>query len=429
MTALAFLMNTIAEAGQAFIGIDSIPSNTVLSPQQPGTLLRRYIVNGDLIEVKSDHESSDALREADRSKDEFLAKLAHELRNPLAPIRGAVHLLQQQNNLPPDCQWAIDVIDRQMQHMTHLVDDLMDVSRISRNKLELRKERIDLSDAVKAAIETSRPLITQAGHKLSVDLPTQTLPLDADLTRLTQVFAALLNNAARHMNRNGRIWLTVQRLGSEVLVTVRDTGVGISAGVLPHVFDIFTQVNQSAAQSQGGLGIGLTLAKRLTELHGGTIEARSGGLGQGSEFIVRLPIAFDAQATGADRDVPVSLMGLRVLVVDDHLDSGECLSRVMRRAGNDVRLACDGMEAIQSAAAFQPDVILLDIGLPRMNGYEAARHIRRQTWGRQATLIAVTGWGQEGDRQKSKDAGFDHHLVKPVDAETLLELLANSTKE
>jgi CheY-like chemotaxis protein len=376
-------------------------------------------MRGDPVSNTSSGLSSD--------KDEFLAALAHELRNPLAPIRGAVHLMQQQKNLSPECTWAIEVIDRQMQHMTRLIDDLMDTARISRNKLDLSLKRIELCDAVRAAIETSEPLIQKAGHRLSVHLPNEPIVLDADLTRLTQVLSTLLNNAAQHMDRGGRIWLTVERQGSDAVVTVRDTGRGISSETLSRVFDIFTQVSESAGKSHGGLGIGLALAKRLVELHGGSIEARSDGSGKGSEFIVRLPIVCNATANDTTanfaRDVPTGLMGLRVLVVDDHRDSGDCLSRVMRRAGNDVRLASDGVEAIRVAAAFQPDVILLDIGLPRMNGYEAARHIRRQTWGSKATLIAVTGWGQDGDRQKSKDAGFDHHLVKPVAAETLLKIL------
>jgi len=386
-----------------------------------------------LVDITDRKRAEDALRQADRSKDEFLATLAHELRNPLAPIRNAVQMVRLQSQRSPESQWAIDVIDRQMQHMTRLIDDLMDVSRITLNKLELRRERIELAEVVRVAVETSRPLVEGAGHELSVTLPAQPLYLDGDLTRLGQAISNLLNNAAKYTEHGGRIWLIADRRGSDAVLTVRDSGIGIPAEMLPRVFDIFTQVDRSIGRAQGGLGIGLTLVKRLVAMHGGTVEARSDGLGKGSEFVVRLPLLLEPprspQAMTGQRERVDCGPRPRILVVDDNRDSADCLAMLLRMTGHDVRAAYDGLEALESAAQFQPDVILLDVGMPRMNGYEAARRIRQQSWGQGTVLIAVTGWGQDGDRQLSRDAGFDHHMVKPVDPAAMLKLLASLKQE
>jgi signal transduction histidine kinase/CheY-like chemotaxis protein len=366
------------------------------------------------------------LQEHDRRKDEFLATLAHELRNPLAPIRNAVHILASEGPPDPALQWARDVIDRQVRQMARLVDDLLDLSRVSTGKLELRKAPIDLREVLHAAAETSRPVIEACGHEFIVHLPQEPVCLDADLTRLAQVVSNLLNNAAKYTERGGRVWLTAERQGSDAVVTVRDTGVGIHADMLPRVFDMFTQVERSLDRSRGGLGIGLTLVKRLVEMHGGSVTAHSDGPDRGSTFTVRLPVVLGA-APRADRDAepPVAVSSLRLLVVDDNADAAASLAMLLRLMGNDVRTAHDGLEAVALAEEFRPDVALLDIGLPRLNGYEAAREIRRRPWGGTMVLIAATGWGQEADRQRSKEAGFDHHLVKPVDPAALTRLLAS----
>jgi CheY-like chemotaxis protein len=361
-----------------------------------------------------------------------LATLAHELRNPLAPLRNAVQILRAQGQTTPDTRWAMDVIERQTGQMSRLVDDLLDVSRITRNKLELRRHRVDLAAVVAVAVETSRPLIDAAGHELTVTLPDQPLTLDADLTRLAQALSNLLNNAAKYTDRGGRIWLAAEREGSDAVVTVRDTGMGISTEMLPRVFEMFTQVDRSLDHAQGGLGIGLTLVKRLIEMHGGSVEARSGGPGKGSQFIVRLPVVVDVQTPARRRKARGGLgssrtggavAGLRILVADDNPDSAKSLGMLLKLAGNDTRTAFDGLEAVGVADEFRPDVILLDIGMPRMNGYDAARHIRGQSWGERAVLIALTGWGQDGDKLRSREAGFDHHLVKPLETAALMRLL------
>ncbi len=369
-------------------------------------------------------------READRSKDEFLATLSHELRNPLAPIRNAVRILQLKTSLSPESSWALEVVNRQMQQMTRLIDDLLDVSRITRNKFELRKATVELAEVVLVALETSRPLLEAAGHDLTVTVPPPPpIYLDADLTRLAQVLSNLLNNAAKYTEPGGRIWLTAERQGSDAVFRVRDTGIGIPPEMLTHIFDMFTKVDRSPERVQGGLGIGLTLVKRLVEMHGGTVEARSEGRGQGSEFIIRLPIVIEEFCPPnrlkkeAGPEGPTS--SFRILLVEDNQDSAATLGLLLRLMGNDLRFAHDGFQAVNEASEFRPEVILLDIGLPRMDGYEVARAIRQKPWGRSVVLIAITGWGQEGDRLRSREAGFDHHLVKPVDPAGLMELLAS----
>ena len=368
-----------------------------------------------------------SLQEADRRKDVFLATLAHELRSPLAPIRNAVQVLRLKSPPAPELGWATGVIDRQVQQMTHLIDDLLDISRIALNKLVLHKERVILETVVQAAVETSRPLIDQHGHELIVSLPPESIVLDGDLARLAQVFSNLLNNAAKYSERGGRIWLTVEREGSDAVVTVHDTGIGIAADMLPHIFEMYTQVEAQFERSEGGLGIGLSLVKQLVTQHGGSVEARSDGHDQGSEFIIRLPIDLTAQLRpdkGRDDFEKQSASGLRILVVDDNRDSANSLSMLLRLTGNETQTAYDGAEALSLAGEFRPDVVLLDIGLPKLNGYEVARRIREQSWGKRVILIALTGWGQEEDRQRSREAGFDDHMVKPVELSPLMNLLA-----
>jgi signal transduction histidine kinase len=369
------------------------------------------------------------LTEADRRKDEFLATLAHELRNPLAPIRNSVRIAQLQNPSEPEVQWGLDVIDHQLQQMTRLLDDLLDTSRIIRNTLELRKERVDLAEVLQLAMQTSRPAIEEGGQEFVVTLPPEPMSLDADPTRLAQVIANLLNNAAKYTDRGGHIWLTAESQGSEAVVTVRDTGIGIPTELLPHIFEMFMQGEQSSDRTQGGLGIGLTLVKRIVDLHGGAITAHSNGAGTGSAFIVRLPVCREpspAQPQGRRTHArTATAIARRILVVDDERLSAASLRKLLELKGHEIRTAHDGLEAMEVAEAFRPDVVLLDIGLPKLNGYEVAQRVRREPWGRGLVLIALTGWGQETDRRRSQEAGFDHHLVKPVNPDALLQLLAS----
>jgi PAS domain S-box-containing protein len=388
-----------------------------------GRVVKWFGTSTDMDDLR---QAQDALREADRRKDEFLATLAHELRNPLAPVRNALQVLRLRGEPTPELGWARDVIDRQVRQMTRLIDDLLDVSRIATGKLVLRKERVGLAAVVQGAVETSRPLIEEQGHELTVALPGEPVYLDADLTRLAQVLLNLLTNAAKYTDRGGRIRLTAGRQGGEVVVSVQDTGIGIPADKLPTLFAMFSQVEGSVARSQGGLGIGLCLAKRLVEMHGGRIEAHSDGPGKGSEFVVRLPLPDGAAAAPAPAGSSGPAAGalFRILIVDDNRDGADSLAMMLQMLGNDTRTAYDGAEALSAAAAFRPDVILLDIGLPRLTGYEVCRRLRAEPGGAGVVVIAQTGWGQEEDRRKSHEAGFDHHLVKPVDPDALLQLLA-----
>ena len=368
------------------------------------------------------------LREADRIKNDFLAILAHELRNPLAPIRNTVATLQLGGPASPELKAAIAVIDRQLSLMTRLIDDLLDVSRITRDKLQLRKERIDLAEVLQSAIEASQPLLNARGHDFGVDLPPEPVLIDADLGRLSQVISNLLNNAAKYTQRGGRIRLAARREGNEAVVSVRDNGIGIPLEAQRRVFEMFAQADQSLDRSQGGLGIGLHLARRLTEMHGGTLSLKSAGLGAGAEFIVRLPVVRGTVISHyqGNRDQPSSFLpsALRILVVDDNRDAADSLGLLLGIPGNEVRVAYDGLHAVQMAEEFQPEVVLLDIGLPKIDGYEAARRIRETAWGKSATLIALTGWGQEEAKLRSQESGFDAHLVKPVEPAALLRRLA-----
>jgi len=370
-----------------------------------------------------------ALQEADTRKDEFLAILAHELRNPLAPIRNAAQILRAKGPPIPELQWAREVIDRQVLQMTRLVDDLLDVSRITKGKVELRRERLELSALISSAVEGSRPLLKKWGHELSISIPPEPIYLDADPTRMAQVLLNLLNNAAKYTEQGGRIALTAELEGAEVVIRVIDNGVGISPEVLPRIFDMFMQVDRSIERSQGGLGIGLTLAQLLVEMHGGTVRAHSEGPGRGSEFMVRLPAALRRAGPGREESAAVpggraELIGaLRVLVVDDNQDAAESLAILLRHAGGNVRTAHDGLEAVGAAVVFRPEVAILDLGLPGLNGYEVARRIRKDL-GSGVLLIAVTGWGQDEDRRRTAEAGFDHHLTKPVELDELTRLLS-----
>jgi PAS domain S-box-containing protein len=367
------------------------------------------------------------LREADRRKDEFLATLAHELRNPLAPLRNGLQVMKLSRNDSKAAEVSRDMMERQLSQMVRLIDDLLDVSRISRGKIQLQKQQIPIATVVQQAIETSRPLIDAFGHELIVHVPGETINVDADMTRLAQVFANLLNNAAKYTDRGGRITLRIDRQGNEVVVSVRDTGVGIPPRMLPQLFEMFVQVDRSLERSQGGLGIGLSLVKRLVELHGGTVKALSAGPGRGSEFIVRLPVLHavtPVETSPATNGNSAGHTRRRILVVDDNRDSAASLAMMLDLLGNETRTAHDGEEALSAAAAFRPDMILLDIGMPKLNGYEAARRIRTEPWGKAVVLVALTGWGQDEDRRRSAEAGFNFHLVKPVDPEELGKLLS-----
>lgn len=366
------------------------------------------------------------LRAGDRRKDEFLALLAHELRNPLAPLRNGLQVVRMSTE-PSLRERAQDIMDRQLGHMVRLIDDLLDVSRISRNKLELRKAPTPLSEVVGNAVETARPVIDAAGHDLVLTLPEAPIHLDADLTRLAQVFANLLTNSAKYTKPGGRIELAAFRDGDDVVVEVRDDGIGIPAEALPTIFDMFSQVDRSMERSTRGLGLGLALVKGLTEMHGGSVQAASPGEGKGSVFTVRLPALAAAPPQVPlprdDDDLRRSGPGRRILVVDDNRDSAESMAQMLSLLGNEVALAHDGLEAVERAEAFLPQVVLMDVGMPRLNGLDATRRIREQPWGVGMKVIALTGWGQEGDRLLSKDAGCDGHLVKPVELSDLQRML------
>ncbi len=367
------------------------------------------------------------LQEADRRKDEFLATLAHELRNPMAPIRNALEIMKRADDQPGLVLQARATMERQVALMERLIDDLLDMSRISSNKLVLRKQRVELASVIHHALEGSRPLAERMGHEVAVQLPAQPVHVQGDPARLAQVFSNLLNNACKYTPSGGRVRLAAERRGDEVVVSVEDNGIGIPAEVLPRIFEMFVQADRSMERMQGGLGIGLTLVKQLVELHGGRVEARSPGPGKGSEFRVALPVAValaDPDAPPAPA-LPVTASPRRVLVVDDNRDGAESLSVLLQLAGHETALAYDGVDALEVAERFRPDLVLLDLGLPRMNGFEACRRLRAQPWGKGMKVVALTGWGQDGDRRRSEEAGFDGHLVKPMDLRALAALLAS----
>ena len=366
------------------------------------------------------------LREQDQRKDEFLATLAHELRNPLAPIRNGLHIMRLAHGDPNKTEQTRLMMERQLGQMVHLIDDLLDLSRISRGKIDLRKERIELASAIAQAIETSRPLIAQANHELLIDVPPGPIYVDADLTRLIQVFSNLLINAAKFTERGGRVRLAVQLIGLDAVVSVADNGIGIPTHMLPQIFEMFTQVDGNLERSQGGLGIGLSIVQRLVQMHGGSVKARSGGPGKGSEFVVRLPVALSLAADNPahDPDPFYTATRHRILVVDDNVDAANSLGQLLEMLGNEVLTCYDGASGIKAASTFQPGILLCDVAMPKMNGYDTARSIRAEEWGKNTVLVALTGYGHADDLKKSADAGFDHHLVKPLDVDVLLTLLA-----
>ena len=382
-------------------------------------------------EVSAQVRAREALEEADRRKDEFLALLAHELRNPLAPIRNAVEVLRR--SLPADNRLheVTDVMSRQVAQMVRLIDDLLNVSRISRGKIELRKAPADLGSVVMQAIETARPELERAGVELTLTLPPTPVLLTADLTRLVQAVGNLLNNAAKFTPRGGRVWVSAEQIDRAAVIRVRDSGIGIDPARLADVFEMFVQVDTSLERKRAGLGLGLTIVKNLIELHGGRVEARSNGLGTGAEFVIRLPLPSKTiEPLHGERSTAATstaTRGRRVLLVEDNYDSAEMLATLLTMEGHEVRTVHDGVEGVDSIESFRPDIVLLDLGLPELNGYEAARRIRALPGGRRLPLVALTGWGQEADRRRSAASGFDAHLVKPIDPALLVRLVADLT--
>jgi len=380
-------------------------------------------------EVAERARAEQALKEADRHKDEFLAMLAHELRNPLAPILNAVQVMRMKPMPDPQLSRSRDVIERQLSHLTRLVDDLLDVARITRGRINLSPEPIELAALIARAVEIVQPLIQERGHELTTEIPAGTLRVNADPLRLTQALGKVLGNAAKYTERGGRITLTVCPQGTEVEIRVRDTGIGIPAEVLPRIFDLFTQIDRRSDHPHSGLGIGLALVRRLLQMHDGTITAHSEGTGLGSEFVIRLPLLLetthsaDGRQSSARTDDALPVRR-RILVADDNADALETLATVLELGGHEVFSAANGSLALESAERHLPEVALLDIGMPLLDGYEVARRIRAQAWGKRITLVALTGWGQESDRRRSQEAGFDSHLVKPLDLEKLTQLLA-----
>jgi PAS domain S-box-containing protein len=374
-------------------------------------------------------QAEESLKQADRRKDEFLATLAHELRNPLAPLRNSVNILHLTAADDPATARLCETMERQVTHLVRLVDDLLEVSRITRGKIELRKERLELAAVTRNAVETSRPLIDSSGVQLAISLPQEPIIVDGVPVRLGQVFANLLNNAAKYTNQGGQIWFTARREGEEAVISIRDTGIGIPPDVVPKVFDMFMQVDGATTRAQGGLGIGLTLVRSLVELHDGTVTARSEGPGAGSEFIVRLPVAVDqprSTSQPSSTEATGAAPSRRVLVVDDNVDSAATLGTLLRYLGADVHVVNDGAAALIAMERIPPDVVLLDIGMPGMDGFEVARRIRQRSEWNNVTLIALTGWGQEDDRRRTRQAGFDHHVVKPADIASLQSLLVTT---
>jgi signal transduction histidine kinase/ActR/RegA family two-component response regulator len=381
---------------------------------------RQYQIREHLTERARTEES---LRRADQRKDEFLATLGHELRNPLSPLLTGLQLMKMTGVQDPVLVRVTAAMERQVSHLVRLVDDLLEVSRITRGVIDLQRERIDLATVLRSAIDTSRPAVEAAGHELTVDIPAEPLTVLGDAVRLTQVFANLLTNAAKYTNTGGHIWLICRRQGLQAHVSVRDNGIGIPPAHLSSVFDMFMQVDRASRRSQGGLGIGLTLVRSLVAMHGGRVEARSGGAGTGSEFVVELPLLGDRPAAASAPGALQRLPPRRILIVDDNRDAAETLGALLGRLGATVQVAHSGRDALWVLDAFTPDVVLLDIGMPEMDGFEVARRIRTHPRARHVLLVALTGWGQEQDQMQSREAGFDHHLVKPPDLDRLRELL------
>jgi signal transduction histidine kinase len=432
---IIFLTAGAADSQRRFRGYEAGAVDFINKPIEPDVLRSKAEVFFELYRQRQQIAAqrdelkahADALKEADRRKDEFLATLAHELRNPLAPLRHGLDLLRRS----PEGRDAADIrdmMDRQLVHLVRLIDDLLDVSRVSQGKIELRRERIEAADVFRSALEVSRPLIESAGHSLIVDLPASPIWLDADLTRLAQVVGNLLNNAAKYTPARGRISLSVQAQGDAAVIVVSDNGIGIPADMQSKVFELFAQVDNHLERARGGLGIGLALVRQLVAMHGGSVEARSAGAGRGSVFTVRLPLATGAELPFASPSVdtqPVPTRRLKVLVVDDGVEVAQTVGWMLEEIGHDYFLVHDGREALQAAKDFGAEVVLLDIGLPGMDGYAVCRAFRRDELFKNTPIIAQTGWGQERDKSLASEAGFDHHLVKPVALEDLERLLAN----
>jgi PAS domain S-box-containing protein len=382
-------------------------------------------VTGTTRDITERQAMEEELRQADRKKDDFIALLAHELRNPLAPIRNGLQIIRLAGGDQQALNEARAMMDRQLGHMVRLIDDLLDVSRISRNKMELRRSRVALAEIVSSAVETVRSLIDEAGHELFVTLPAAPVYLEADLTRLAQVLSNLLSNSVKYTPPGGRIWLTAEPRNSLLEISVRDTGIGIPPQSIENIFDMFSQVDRSIERSSGGLGIGLALVKGIVEMHGGKVTAASEGQDRGSQFTVFLPISTENFAAIESQAETAQRRSRRMLVVDDNRDSANSLSMALRLLGDEVRTAYDGVAALELAEQFQPEVILMDIGMPRMNGLDATKQLRLRPWGQKILIIALTGWGQEDDRVRSREAGCDGHLVKPVHLPDLEKMLAN----
>jgi len=370
-----------------------------------------------------------SLQEADRRKDEFLATLSHELRNPLAPLRNSLHLLRLGGNERASAG-IHEMMERQVNHLVRLVDDLLEMSRISRGTFELRRERIEVSAVVRHALETSGPSLQEAGHRLVVSLPEEALWVDGDPVRLSQILANLLNNAARYTEAGGEVHIQARREDGSALISVRDNGIGIAPDAIARIFEMFNRGTQAGRSPEGGLGVGLALARKLAEMHGGSVTAHSDGPARGSEFVVRIPLA-PAKREAAPADAsPGSAIGVRrILVVDDNHDAGDSLAMILKLLGADVRVAHDGPAALEILKSFEPNVVLLDIGMPGMDGYDVARRIRSDFPERGVILVALSGWGQEEDRRRARDSGFDHHLIKPAEVATLEALLRSLEPE
>ena len=380
-----------------------------------------------LQDITAHKEANQALQAADRRKDEFLATLAHELRNPLAAIRNAATILKAMESSNPEARWVPEVIDRQLAQMSRLLEDLLDVSRIAHDKLALRHQRIELSEVVHNAIETCGPQLDAGNHAIKVSLPEGPIPLHADPVRLEQIFSNLISNAAKYTPPGGHICITGERRGDEVAISVKDDGVGISPEMLPRLFEIFSQGERALERSQGGLGVGLSLVRGLLDLHGGRVEAKSDGIGKGSEFTVHLPVMTGGLSEVSSRpgaEEKVVAAKCRVLIADDARDSADSLAVILAMKGHETHTAYDGEEAMTAAARLRPDVIILDIRMPKRNGFEACRWIREQPWGKAMMLIALSGGGTGDDRRRTEEAGFDRHLVKPVAPEVLFALVA-----
>jgi signal transduction histidine kinase len=418
-----------ADSAEAALAVSALGNVTLLErPVRMATLLstvrtalrareRQYQIRRQLAE----------LRDADRRKDEFLATLGHELRNPLSPLLTCVELLKRGTLQNPESERAVAVMQRQAGHLVRLVDDLLEVSRITRGLIEVQREPVELSDVVAAAVETSRPVIEASEHRLNVETADESLVVRGDSVRLTQVFANLLNNAAKYTDPGGTIDVAVRRTGTTALVSIRDNGIGIDRQNLSSVFDMFTQVSRSDRRTQGGLGIGLTLVRSLVALHGGTVTAASEGTGRGSTFEVRLPLAVAEATNRSAVNGHRGFAGRRVLLVDDNQDATETLQILLESLGATVAAAGNGREALAQFERFGPDAVLLDIGMPGMDGYEVARRIRALPEGGRTPLIALTGWGQQEDVRRCFEAGFDHHLVKPLDVDRLWEIVVGAS--